>query len=409
MKILFIHCRYGFAGGEDSVVREEIALLQSNGIDVSLLEFDNGLNKVANILSLPFNAVAYRRVKRACREYQPDLAHVHNTHFAASPAVLYALKKCGVPIVSTLHNYRLLCPSAILYHNDKIFTDSVSDGFPWKAIRKRVYRNSLILTAWVALSGFIHRRLRTQDISVRYIVLTDFARQLFNQSSLNIPMEQMRVKSNFVRDIPGGSYEPGSRFLFIGRLTEEKGIRIVLEAFANSSHTVTIAGDGPLRDVVKNYSDAHPNIHFTGLVDKHTVSILLSSSTALIFPSTWYEGMPMTIIEAFAHACPVIASDLGAMRSMIEPGLNGLLFRAGDSSELLKQLDGWQSLSGQDRQAFRSHARATYEREYTAEGNFRQLMTIYEEALPANKVILTKQHNEPSPYLKTNPSNHVIQ
>ncbi|RYY55545.1 MAG: glycosyltransferase [Chitinophagaceae bacterium] len=381
MKVLVIHCAYGHSGGEDSVVREEMELLRNQGVEVQLLGFDNNRHKMRDLLLLPFNFFSYSRVRRACRRFKPDLAHVHNTHFAGSGSVFAALKKSNLPFVATLHNYRLLCPSAILYNNGQLFLDSVNSAFPWKAIREKVYRNSMLLTAWLAIGNKINRAMGLYTLPAKYIVLTSFAKNIFNRSSVSIPDEKIVVKPNFVTDRGSKPATRNSDFLFIGRLTEDKGIPVLLEAFAGSPHRVRIAGDGPLRPMVEKYAKQHANIEYLGHVTPGVAGELLSTASALVFPSNWYEGMPMTIIEAFAAGCPVIASDLGAMHAMITDGVNGKHFNPGEAASLSRALDQWSAMDVHTQSIYGKEARAIYEKLYSPEENARQLMAIYSDTL----------------------------
>ena len=377
MKILVVHCAYRFRGGEDKVVEEEMALLKQAGHEVSLLEFSNDGNAFWKILQLPFNISSYRAVKKAIRSFSPDVVHVHNLHFAASPSVLYAAKHSKVPVVYTLHNYRMVCPSAILFHNGKLFLHSISAGFPWKAVQEGVYKNSRLLTFWLAFSTQLHHWFGTWQLPSRYIVLTNHAKKIFLQSRLGIQEEQLVVKPNFCSAFADEATTRNDNFLFVGRLSAEKGVRILLDLFSRLPCQITIAGDGPMREEVIAYTKQYQNISYAGSVQKEELAVLMQQSSALLFPSIWYEGMPLTIIEAFASGLPVIATKIGAMEYMVTHNHDGLLFEAGNGKELEAALAHWSTLKQSEKDAYRLQARKTYERNYTPEINAAQLLAVY--------------------------------
>ena len=352
-------------------------MLADSGDETDLLLFDNDRRGLLKLLMLPFNPVSYARVIRRVRAFRPDVVHVHNQHFAGSFSIFRALHHCRVPFVTTLHNYRLLCPSAILFNHNELFTDSVDQRFPWTAVKKGVYRDSKLLTFWLALSTHLHRVSGTLQLCNRYLVLTPFARQLFINSSIRLPASQIEVKPNFTERKTGVPVRPGNEFLFVGRLTEDKGVRILLEAFRDSPWQLKIVGTGALKADVMAAATECSNIRYLGQLNSEEVSNLMLESTALVFPSRWYEGMPMTILESFAAGCPVIASNIGAMKSMIQHEHNGLHFRAGSVSNLRDRLAEWTGLSVTRKELFRQNALQTYLENYTPDRNLNQLHSIY--------------------------------
>lgn len=381
MKVLVIHTSYKYRGGEDTVVAEEIKLLQNAGVKVELLEFKNDENTLLKLLQLPFNIQSYFITKKKLANFKPDIIHIHNLHFGGSPSVIYAIKRSKIPFVTTLHNFRLLCPSGILFHNGKLFLDSLHQNFPWKAIGLGVYKSSKLITFWLSLSMYIHNKLGTWKNCRKYIVLSKHARQLFLNSKLDLSENQFVIKPNFcsVPTLPVQTREDS--FLYVGRLSDEKGLMLLLSVFSSCQYKIKIAGDGPLKEEVIQYSSQYPNIEFLGILNKTEVFTLLQSCTALVFPSIWFEGMPLTIIEAFACSTPVISSKLGAMETMIVPGYNGLHFEAQSEPDFKKQLDKWINLSEQQKQQYRLNAYQTYQNNYTAEQNLKQLLFIYDKVI----------------------------
>ncbi|WP_207494063.1 glycosyltransferase family 4 protein [Aridibaculum aurantiacum] len=381
MRILVIHCAYLYKGGEDVVVQQEMNLLQQHGHEVELLQFKNEGRQLLKLLQLPFNLSSYLKTKKIVKSFKPDIAHIHNLHFAASPSVLFALKHCNIPVVMTLHNYRILCPSATLYVEGEIFHQSLQQDFPVMAVKKGVYKNSKLITLWLAICMALHRKLNTYHIPARMICLTEHAKEIFKNSNLNLKRHQLVVKPNFSTP-PHQEIQPrGDHFLYVGRLTEEKGILLLLETFALSSITILIAGDGPLREEVESYASKYSNIYYLGILDKSRINAAMQAATALVFPSKWYEGMPLTIIESFAGRLPVIASNLGAMKSMIEDSYNGLHFEAGNKADFQKAIYRWANLPEHEKEEYRSNARTTYERLYSPDKNLQHLLFIYRSAL----------------------------
>ncbi len=390
MRILIIHNYYQDPGGEDTVVAQEANLLAETEV-VTRLTFRNrkGWRGAWQTLWSPWNVWAGQKVKRAIKRHQPDIIHIHNLHYAVGPIAIRIAKRQGIPVVVTLHNYRLLCPSATLFYNGTLFTDSIHARFPWRAVRLGVHSHSRFKTFWLAFTIWLHKKVGTWQLVDRYVTLTDFAKQLFIDSSFGVPAEKYTTKPNFVttrRKLTDPANGPSRMdcFLFIGRLTEEKGITALLEAFTGTSFRLQIVGEGPLRNKVKEVTRQSPNITYLGALERTAIDPLLASCTALIFPSIWYEGMPMTLLEAFAAGTPAIASDLGAMQSMVQDGRNGWLFTPGDVQMLREKARQWLDTAPTYRQDLGDGARQSYEQLYTAARNRLLLTGIYYSVIEAS-------------------------
>jgi glycosyltransferase involved in cell wall biosynthesis len=289
--------------------------------------------------------------------------------------------RSGVPVVFTLHNYRMICPSATLFYRGHIYEKSIRSVLPIDAILKGVYRNSKTETAIVALMILMHRIIGTWRNKVSgYITLTQFARKKFEDSSLKIKPFKLFVKPNFVEDCGNGLGEREEYFLFIGRLAEEKGIRTLVNAAAVHDFKLVIIGDGPLSKIVEDSVLQNPNISFIGFQPKEVIMNYLKSSKALIFPSIWYEGFPVTIAEAFSTGTPVIASNLGSMAEIIQHKVNGLLFEPGNENDMISKII---EISGNEELAktLSSSARKSYLAHYTPEKNYSMLINIYKTVI----------------------------
>jgi len=398
VKILLIHTFYGQGGGEDQVFKNECELL-SYAADARQLCFNNGGKKIQVLLNFilgPFNILSLAKFNAAIKADRPDVIHIHNWHFAASPILIRAAKKLKIPVVVTLHNYRLLCPSATLFHNGKLFTESLKERFPWKAISNKVYRDSWLQTFWLAGITYWHKRLKTWQSVDRYITLNEFSKQLFLKSDLHLKESQIDVKANFVSDSGYNVKQRESYYLYVGRLSPEKGLPTLLAAFSNTSYKIRIVGDGPLRKNVEQAAKENENITYLGACSNESIRSLMKSASALIFPSIWFEGMPMTILEAFSTGTFVIGSKLGAMESLIADDYNGYLFTPGDILSLRANIARWESLDSLSRSIRSIRARQTYESHYTPENNLDKLLNIYSSTIQASSPIVTEndQHME---------------
>ncbi|WP_439883365.1 glycosyltransferase family 4 protein [Pontibacter sp. MBLB2868] len=391
MRILIIHNHYKEVGGEDTVFFAEAALLEEHGHEVQKLALSNKeVNTISEKLGAAFG-VAYnwssaRRIEESIKTFQPDVVHVHNFFPLVSPAVFYICHTYKVPVVMTLHNYRLICPSALLHYDGELQMENVQKVFPLKPILKGVYRNSAFQTASVVLTTGIHKVIGTWRNKVdKYIALTPGAADLFKDSSLNLRQEQVAVKPNFTADPGLGEEERDDYFLYIGRLTPEKGIDTLLKAHQLQNFKLKIIGDGPLREQVQQYAAAHPDtVEYLGFQKREVAMSILKKAKALIFSSEWLETFGMTIVEAFATGTPVIAAKIGGAAHLVQHMYNGLHYTPQQPAQLQEQVQ----LLQQDNAIateLSHNARFTYEQAFTAEVNYRQLIKIYEDAVRQKK------------------------
>jgi glycosyltransferase involved in cell wall biosynthesis len=390
MRILTLHNYYKQAGGEDTVFHAEAALLEQHGHQVERLTFSNKevnslSEKLKAALGVVYNPDSAKLVEERIKAFKPDVMHVHNFFPLLSPAVFYVANRLRIPVVMTLHNYRLVCPSALLYYNGQVRTENLHKTFPLGAIRQKVYRDSAVQTASVVLTTGLHKMLGTWQQKVdKFIALTPGAAALFRDSSLKLRPEQLAVKPNFTEDLGIGQEERENYFLYVGRLTTEKGIDTLLKAHALQPFPLKIVGDGPLRPQVEQYASEHAGIDYLGFQNRPQVLELLKSARGLIFSSEWMETFGMTVIEAFSTGTPVIAAKIGGAEQLVEDGVNGLHYNPGQPTELaekVQQLLREPSLASQLGKA----ARQSYEARYTPEANYRMLIDIYQQAIQAKK------------------------
>lgn len=386
LRVIIVHNHYQQAGGEDGVVQDEYGVLASHGHQVRLLEASNDhIKGFAVRVETAFNAVyspsSRRRMAASISEFKPDLVHVHNFFPVFSPAIYYACNDAGVPVVQTLHNYRLICPSSILFRDGHVCEDCLSKVFAWPGVLHGCYQESHLGTAAVATMAAVHRILGTYERRVQVVIaLTEFARCKMVEGGF--PAHKLVVKPGFVDVDPGQGQGQGDYVLFVGRLSREKGVELLLNAWEmlGSRVGLRIAGEGPLADYVRERKVTIPGVEYLGYKSRPEVTQLMQQARALIFPSLWYEALPRTILESFAAGTPVIASRLGSMESLVEPMQSGLHFAPGDVSDLVRQVT-WMLDHPQEWQALRQRTRAVYEAKYSAERNYEMLMRIYQAAL----------------------------
>jgi glycosyltransferase involved in cell wall biosynthesis len=390
MKILFVHNRYQQAGGEDNVVAAEASLLADHGHDVELWSVDNkdlpaGLTgKIKTALATSYSPASRALAQGKLQSFKPDVVHVHNFFPQISPSIYDACLDEGVPVVQTLHNYRLICPGAMLMRNGKICEQCIT-GSPYQAAWYGCYRGSKVGSLVVAHMVAQHRQQGTWQHKVnRFIALTDFAKGKFVEAGF--PADKIVVKANFVYDPLAESPRinpatPGFA-LFVGRISEEKGIKTLLKAWStlDDKTLLKVAGTGPLDDLLAGKN----NIVALGLQNSDEISHLMQQAAFLILPSEWYEGFPLVLVEAFAHGLPVLASNLGSMADIIKDGETGLLFTPGDADDLARKVK-WLLNNPLKAQELGENARRTFLAKYTAEQNYAELMAIYEDAIECKR------------------------
>ena len=386
MKILLAHNYYRSSApsGEDAVFRGERALLEGAGHEVIPFErhnddIDESTLRRRWVLALEgaWSRQSYDEIAALIGRHRPDVAHFHNTFPLISPSAYAACQDNGVPVVQTLHNYRLICANALLLRDGKPCEACVGTSL-LPALRYRCYRGSLPATGaivWMLARNRWHGTYRR--LVDRYIALTRFAAGRLVAGGL--PVERMTVKPNFL-DAPPAAAETRETFaIYVGRLSDEKGVRTLLRAWAtNRSLPLKILGDGPLRAELANAAARQGlPIELLGQRPKDEVLRLMRRAALQIVPSECYEGFPMVILEAFACGTPVVASNIGSLAEIVEHERTGLLFAPGDAEDLASKV---QSLANSPARLTYGHAaRAVFEEKYTAERNLSMLLDIYQQ------------------------------
>lgn len=398
MKILLVHNRYQIPGGEDRVFTMERELLQQNGHQVILYERTNdeireipwtGRLKLA--LSTVNSREAYIEIKEIIARAKPDIAHFHNTFPLISPLAYYAAKEAGIPVIQTLHNFRFFCANGLYLRNGYICEDCMDKVIPWPAVMHRCYRDSRFASMTVACMQAFHRAKHTWQEKVdRYITFTEFGKQKFIQGGL--PAEKIVIKPNFIYPAPNnenGINENGIKRkdkefgLYIGRLSHEKGIKFLLDAWKKLPDIpLKVIGDGPIyRDIQNelNLRSSHA-IELVGWLNRDQIFQLLQKASFLVFPSICYENFPTVILEAFANGVAAIVSDIGAAKEIVEDQKTGLLYKSGEIGDFVSKIT-WAWKNPEKMYQFGMNAREVFEQKYSAEQNYKQLMSIYQAVL----------------------------
>ena len=386
-KVLIVHNYYQIPGGEDTVVMNEKKMLEEHGHEVVLYTRSNSelktMSKVRKML-LPvttvFNLQTYKEIRKIICEQNIDIVHVHNTLNLISPAVYYAALSKKIPVVQTVHNFRLLCPGATFYRDGHICEDCVQYGLNC-AIRHNCYRNSKLQTCACVITTWIHRALRIYG-RINYICLTEFNKEKL-LTLKQIHRERIYVKPNFVQsNLEYKSHEERkNQIVYLGRIDELKGIRILMDAWSQiekenveKKFSLIICGTGKMEIWCKNYIKENnlKNIEIKGFVSNEEALKIIGESKAVVLPTQVYEGFPMVIVEAISVGTPVIGSDIGNVGSIIQEGITGYKFDFMSSKDLVQVLMN-ADLNINDR------VFSVYQKLYTKEDNYFQLLNCYRE------------------------------
>jgi glycosyltransferase involved in cell wall biosynthesis len=382
VRVLIVHNRYQQPGGEDAVARDEAELLRRNQVAVEVYERSNdelrGMTQVQAFAQALWSRRTVRELgDRMCR-FRPDVVHVHNAFPLISPSVYYIASRHGIPVVQTLHNFRLLCAQGMLLREEAVCEKCVGT-FPWRGVVHRCYRNSLPHSVALVSMTATHRLFGSSRQVTRFIAPTAFVRDKFVAAGL--PSDRISVKPNFV-DLPPPSLMERRGALFVGRLSPEKGIEVLRKAAsACVGGSIEVIGSGPLQ---RSLEDA-AGVRLRGWQSPNSIHARMRTAEYLVMPSIWYETFGRVVAEAYACGLPVIASRLGAMAELVHHGETGLLFRAGDSEDLRRTLI-WANQHPAEMRRMGMEARREYERRYTPQINFSQLLAIYRQAIAAEGV-----------------------
>jgi glycosyltransferase involved in cell wall biosynthesis len=389
MKILLVHNYYQQHGGERVAVENQVALLREWGHEVIVYARDSSrildYGTIEKILFFPrtvFPRRTLREIKAVVRDRRPDVAHVHNVLPLISPLAYWALHDTGVPIVQTVHNFRFLCPNGLFYTQGEI-CERCKYGTTLPAVRRRCYRESYSLSALYAFTIGLYRRRGTFQLIDRFIALTEFTAQKLVESGL-AEQDKIVVLGNFLPNplpVPGSFEERESYVVYLGRLSPEKGVDVLLDAMVDlPGLELRIVGDGPQMERLqaikreKSLSQAK----FLGRVVGEEKWCLLRRARGTVVPSACYETFNLSALESLAVGTPVLVSNLGSLSYIVEDGKDGLLFCPGDSQDLRRKL-AWLVEHPEAASTMGQHGRQVVEKQYSAEAHYERLMAVYHE------------------------------
>jgi glycosyltransferase involved in cell wall biosynthesis len=393
VRVLVVHNRYRSSApsGENRVVDTERAALTARGHEVIRFERDSDEIErwpVTKKTALPARVIwsqeAYRDLRAALTAHHPDVVHMHNTFPLLSPAVLYACRTAGTPVVITLHNYRLMCASRNFFRNGTICHDCVT-GPAIQAIAHGCYKNSRLATATVVLANTAHRQAWRTMVSA-YMFISAAQRDLL--TGLDLPPERVFVRHNLIPAQPPPATRPAPEHtvIYAGRLDEAKGVRLLMAGWdrylatpGNPALTLTITGAGTLQPEITAWAATRPTVTLTGHTDPATCAALMAKARAVILPSAWAEPFGLVAIEAMALGVPPIAAAHGAFPELITPGVDGNLFTPGDPDALATALTDIDNNPHRYR-TYGDQARDTYQKRFDPDRNIDQLLEIYNYA-----------------------------
>ena len=391
MHVLVVHNRYASAqpSGENKVVDQEVALLREAGHRVELFERRSDdiaarslPGKVAVPLLVPWNPAARKELAARLRAERPDVVHVHNVFPLLSPAVLAACADAGVPAVATLHNYTQVCPPGTLQRDGRPCTECVG-ATPLPAVRHGCYRSSRLATVPLAVSMSVNRRRWWSGVE-RFFCISAAQRDVLVAAGM--PAERLAVKHNFVPEPGAVRQGDGEHVLFLGRLAEAKGVRLLMAAWDELAASggvgvpLVIAGTGPLEPEVTAWAAGRDDVRHVGLYDTAQCRQALARSVAVVAPSTWLEAFGLVVVEAMAAGVPVVAAGHGAFVELVEDGVTGLLHRPGEAASLVTCLRGITADPARNREMGQA-ARRRYEQDFSPAVGLERLVEGYRTAI----------------------------
>lgn len=388
MRILLAHNFYQIPGGEDAVFRSECELLKKYGEEVVPYERHNdeiqqfpAIRKACHFFSAAHSRKSYRHLSEILKKHKPHIAHFHNIYYMMTPSVYRACHDQGVPVVQSLHNYRMVCANGLLYRDGHVCEDCLTKNF-WEGVKHKCFRNSALSTAVMAfqMDRLWGRKVWTTEVD-QYIAAAEFTRRKYVDQG--IPVDRISLKPHFIYPDLGKRKGHDGYALYLGRLSEEKGINVLLKAWADIKNiTLKVAGTGPSEAGVKKFAEDQRthNVEFLGFQNQVQCQDLMARAAVVVIPSVCYENFPRVVVEAFCRGVGIIASRLGSLAELIQDGRTGLLFNAGDSQDLQRAVR--QYFENPVRiNHFEKNARSVFEEKYTPQANYETLKGIYQDVI----------------------------
>ncbi len=385
MRVLSIHNEYLIRGGEEESRKAEIEILRKNGIEV--IEYTENNRVVDNMSKLRlairtiWSSESYQNVCKILKHQKIDIIHVQNIFPLISPSIYYAAKSFNIPVIQAVRNYRNLCINSYLYREGHICESCLAHKYPISGVINKCYRNSYSASIVAASTQWFHNYINSRRHINFYLCISEFVKNKMVEGGF--PSNKLIVKPNFVYPDPGYSPYKDNFILYVGRLSSEKGINILLDSLKNlktSNLTLKIIGEGDVSKLIETYIGKGFRIELLGRLSISDTYDIIGNSSALIIPSEWNEPFGRVIVEAFAKGTPVIGANVGGITELIEDGVNGFLFKNGDSLDLAKKID--YLFENKDRiNELGLAGRSSFLQYYTSEVNYRMLMEIYSRVL----------------------------
>lgn len=385
MKVLLIHTYYFNRGGEDVVFENEYNLLKTNNVSVEKMEFHNNNFTFISLITSFFNPISFYKICKKLKTFKPDVVHVHNWHFACSPAVVIACMLYKIPVVHTLHNFRSVCKYHQIYNPSESLNENSSFFDKLKVLISNLHDKQNWHSLWIKSASLTYKYSLLWTKIKKFIVLTEHSKTIYLNSYYRKISSNILIKPNFIFSNCKSISSKEDYILYVGRLTTEKGIMVLIDAIQNTNYKLKIIGDGPLSEEIAQKVAHNNNIELIGFQEFNIVKDYMSKSKVVVFPSISEESFGMIIIEAFAHFTPVIASNFSAMKTIVSNKVNGLLFERNNANSLREKIDELYAMNLEEYSELCTRANNAYNNYYTPEINFIKLMEIYNSVIKTEK------------------------
>jgi glycosyltransferase involved in cell wall biosynthesis len=386
MKILLIHNFYSQTGGEDMYVLSLKKLLESKGHTIYLLKRENTIKNsgiiqnVCTFINLFFNLTVEKELRNILEKEKPDIVHVHNIYYIISPQIYKICKEYNVPIIQTLHNYKLICPGAYLLNKNGSFCihNSKNVNTIFKVINN-CYNNSYLKSSVFITSILYHKRIKTYDFIDYFIVPNGFTGEIY-ETLFGIPNQKIKVVQYFTNSVElVNPKKEKNYFIYLGRLSEEKGITFLLKTLSHLNIRTIVIGQGPLKTYLESKYKSK-NIVFAGFLSRKKVYDYLNGAVATIIPSVWYETGPISMIESFSVGVPIIVPRLGVFKEVVTNNKNGFFYERNNRKSLKNVIvSTWNIRNNLFEQ--RKNAKHTYKSKYLPNIHYKSLLKVYETAI----------------------------
>jgi glycosyltransferase involved in cell wall biosynthesis len=399
-KILLLNNYHYRRGGAEVVYLEQARALRARGWQVIELAMQHPRNepslqadqfaeeieyghrygpvdRVRHAGKVIYSVEAAQKVQHLIRRERPDVVHAHNVYHHLSPSVLHAARRCGVPVLLTAHDLKLLCPAIHMLSGGRVCEDCRVHG-RFSVVRKRCQKDSLVLSALVYVESGVHAATGLYRKSVdRLIAPSQFLIDKFAEWGWTGP--SFSLVPNFVdTEVLQPAFLPGNHFLYFGRLSREKGLATLIAAAGKAGVEVSLVGTGPQEEeLMREASRSGARVRFCGYRQGAALWDLVRDCRAVVLPSECYENAPLTLLEAYACGKPALGARIGGIPELIRPGRTGDVFESGDSEGLARLMRRYADLPDEEVERQGRAGRAWVERDFTVERHVQRLIDVY--------------------------------